>query len=254
MPDKVADQRLAAVAVTETGAEPACALGPTHRQPIESPSSDGKPMAESQEQARTMTYACQALELHFGEDGDTSIAIDLPAYYVEGEPKKRVAPDVMVVHGVPSRRRGSCRVWEEGKAPDFVLEVLSDSTNAKDESDKRKEYAAMGVREYFLYDPLGRSMVSAKGGSTLEGETSSGWDLPRDSPLAGWEHPQRGAWLGPASEAAGAGAGLARTTLPDSGDGQGPANSAGSALGAHRVESTGASRSGGPTQVGAQNC
>ena len=170
MPDKVAHQRLAAVAVTETGAKPAGAPAPARRPPIEYPSSDGKPMAESLEQRRTMTYAGQALELHFGEDGDTVVALDLLVYYVEWKTKKRVAPDVMVVHGVSSRRRSSYRVWEEGKAPDFVLEVLSDSTHVKDEIDKRKVYAAMGVREYFLHDPLGRAMASAEGDRRLQGE------------------------------------------------------------------------------------
>ena len=85
MPDKVAHQRLAAVTETETDAKPAGAVVPARRPPIEYPSSDGKRMAESTEQASTMTYAYQALEPHFVEDGDTFIAMDLLVYYVEGE-------------------------------------------------------------------------------------------------------------------------------------------------------------------------
>ena len=110
-----------------------------------------------------------ALQAHFGEGGDIFVAVDLLVYYVEWKPKKCVAPDVMVVRDVPSWRRASYRVWVEGKAPDFVPEVLSDSTHEADEDDKRKAYAGMGVREHFLYDPLGRIMAARPGGRRLQG-------------------------------------------------------------------------------------
>jgi hypothetical protein len=45
------------------------------------------------------------------------------------------------------------KVWEEGKAPDVVLEVTSSSTRRQDEDSKPAQYGAMGVKEYFLYDP-----------------------------------------------------------------------------------------------------
>lgn len=102
------------------------------------------------------------------------MAVDLLVYYVEWNPKKCVAPDVMVVLGVQSRRRGSYRVWEEGKAPDFVLEVLSGSTHSADADDKRKKYAEMGVKEYFLDDPLGRTMARAPSAQRLTGEHLEG--------------------------------------------------------------------------------
>ena len=44
-------------------------------------------------------------------------------------------------------------VWEVGKAPDFVLEILSPSTRKKDVEDKPALYRRMGTREYFLFDP-----------------------------------------------------------------------------------------------------
>ena len=44
-------------------------------------------------------------------------------------------------------------LWNEPKGPDFVLEVTSASTRHDDERRKRDVYAALGVREYFLYDP-----------------------------------------------------------------------------------------------------
>ena len=52
-------------------------------------------------------------------------------------------------------QRSSYFVWEEGKPPDWVLEVASPSTQKKDLDDKRRKYAEMGVPEYWLFDPKG---------------------------------------------------------------------------------------------------
>ena len=65
------------------------------------------------------------------------------------------APDVYVALGVANRHRNSYVVWEEGKPPDFVLEVVSPSSRREDEEDKPRKYAKMGVPEYFRYDPEG---------------------------------------------------------------------------------------------------
>lgn len=51
---------------------------------------------------------------------------------MEGDPETRVVPEVMVVRGVHTGLRGSYRLWEEGKPPDFVLEVGSTSTHLKE--------------------------------------------------------------------------------------------------------------------------
>ena len=46
-------------------------------------------------------------------------------------------------------------MWEEPKAPDFVLEIASESTHRIDRGEKRDLYAGMGVVEYWQYDPVG---------------------------------------------------------------------------------------------------
>ena len=51
------------------------------------------------------------------------------------------------------------KVWEEGKGPDFVLEVASRSTWREDVERKPEVYAGLGVREYFLYDPRGEYLT-----------------------------------------------------------------------------------------------
>ena len=57
--------------------------------------------------------------------------------------------------GASKHVRSSYRVWEEPKAPDFVLEIASASTHRIDRGEKRDTYADMGVLEYWQYDPVG---------------------------------------------------------------------------------------------------
>lgn len=81
-----------------------------------------------------------------------------------------LAPDVFVIFGVPKPQRLSYVVWEEGKAPDFVLEILSATTWRRDTVDKKAIYAAMGVREYWLLDPVGPFLTPPLIGYRLTGE------------------------------------------------------------------------------------
>ena len=80
---------------------------------------------------------------------------NLLVYYQQGDASKSVSPDLMVVFGAAKQVRSSYRVWEEPKAPDFVLEIASESTYRADRGGKRDIYADMGVPEYWQYDPAG---------------------------------------------------------------------------------------------------
>ena len=122
---------------------------------IDYPSSDGKPVAESDFQFTPLAYARDSLRLHFRDRSDVYVAGNLLIYYEEGNPKARVAPDVFVVLGVPNRDRSSYFLWEERKAPDFVLEVTSRSTRREDQGRKRERYRRLGITEYWQYDPTG---------------------------------------------------------------------------------------------------
>ena len=53
-------------------------------------------------------------------------------------------------------RHATPKVWEEGKGPDFVLEVASPNTWREDVERKPAIYAGLGVSEYFLFDPIGK--------------------------------------------------------------------------------------------------
>jgi Uma2 family endonuclease len=64
-------------------------------------------------------------------------------------------PDVFVATDVPVGERRSWVSWQEGKAPDVVIELLSDSTANKDKTEKKLIYQnQMRVLEYFWYDPF----------------------------------------------------------------------------------------------------
>ena len=146
----------------------------------EYPDTDGKPMADNSWQAITMHYAGTALAIHFRGRG--FVATDLLVYYLKDGERESVAPDVMVVLGVDGSPRRSYIIHQEGgRAPDFVLEVVSNSTQERDASDKRATYAELGVREYFRYAPLSTRMAGM-GGHRLVGEglREGRWEaLPR---------------------------------------------------------------------------
>ena len=138
--------------------------------PVEYPCSDGQPMAESDVHARCMMHVATALRRHFARraGGDVYVSTNSFLYYEQGNPRAVVAPDVYVVIGAPGHLRDSYLLWNEPKAPDFVLETTSKSTRREDSGSKRDVYAALGVTEYFLYDPRAEYLTPALQGFRLE--------------------------------------------------------------------------------------
>ncbi len=126
-------------------------------------------MAENDAQLMAILYGIDALREHYRDRKDVYVSGDLLMYYEEGDPKVSVAPDVFVVFGVEDRVRRHYLVWEEGKGPDFVLEVASKSTWREDLGPKRKVYARLGVKEYWLYDPTGEHITPVLQGIRLAG-------------------------------------------------------------------------------------
>ena len=144
------------------------------------PSSDGRPMAENMWQSRAILHTAGDLEAAHPE---ALVAADILVYPEEGNRYNRIAPDVLVAFGLPTHNRSSYRVWEEGKPPDWVLEVASPSTEENDRCSKRDAYAEMGVQEYWLFDPSGD--VYPPGTPQLQGlELANGRYQPLESRLA----------------------------------------------------------------------
>ena len=76
----------------------------------------------------------------------------------------------MVVIGASKRVRSSYKLWEEPKAPDFVLEIASESTYRADSGTKRDTYAEIGVSEYWQADPAAACLrPSLQGFRLVEG-------------------------------------------------------------------------------------
>jgi Uma2 family endonuclease len=63
-------------------------------------------------------------------------------------------PDMFVVKAVPVKERKAWVCWQEGKAPDVVIELLSASTAQRDKTEKKLIYQnQLRIPEYFWYDP-----------------------------------------------------------------------------------------------------
>ena len=128
------------------------------------PSSDGKPMAENMWQAEAILNARSDLG---SARPQALVAADILMYPEEGNNRNSIAPDVLVAFGIGTHKRSSYFVWEEGKPPDWILEVASPGTQAEDRGHKRRRYAEIGVPEYWMFDPKGG--VYPRGTPRLQG-------------------------------------------------------------------------------------
>jgi hypothetical protein len=73
-----------------------------------------------------------------------------------------------VVQGVAKGERRTYKLWEEGQPPAVVFEITSRGSRLEDLGTKRALYAMLGVREYFLYDPLGEYLLPPLQGYRLQ--------------------------------------------------------------------------------------
>jgi len=126
------------------------------KQNIIYPSSDGQPMADNTKQFRWIVVIQQNLEWLFAEDDNVFVAGDLLWYPVEGDPKTRLAPDILLAFGRPKGDRGSYQQWQEDNiSPQVVFEILSPGNRVKKMVEKLRFYERYGVEEYYIYDPDG---------------------------------------------------------------------------------------------------
>ena len=118
------------------------------------PGPDGR-VSESTRHAEASNYCFDALRVWFADQPDILVANDLVMLFEEGNPKAALSPDLMVVFDAGNPDRSSYKVWEEGDAvPAFALEVLSKRTWRKDVRVKPRLYAALGIREFWLFEPF----------------------------------------------------------------------------------------------------
>ena len=164
---------------------PAPAAAAREPEDVEYP--EGNWIAQSIWHGKAVSQATVALDNHFRNRDNVLVAMELLVYYEPGNNKVCLQPDLQVVFGVQRGNRSSYKVWEEGKAADFVLEVASPSTADKDARHKAQEYARIGVLEYWRLDPTG-SMLAPP----LEGWEANGGSYNPVQPVA---RGARGGWL-----------------------------------------------------------
>jgi Uma2 family endonuclease len=121
---------------------------------VDYPTGDGKPMAETDVHRDLMVDLIQMLKDDFADHPDVFVSGNLLMFYVEGDRRKHISPDVFVVRGVEKKVRGHYLIWREGKAPDLVIELTSKTTRREDQSKKKELYrTVLKVPEYFQFDP-----------------------------------------------------------------------------------------------------
>ena len=126
-------------------------------------------MAENDAQLAAILYAVGALRVYFAARADVYVSGDLLMYYEEGNPRVSVAPDAFVVLGVEDRVRMNYKVWEEGKGPDFVLEVASPSTWREGCGAEALDLCAFGRTGVCSVRPGGGASVAGVAGVSVGG-------------------------------------------------------------------------------------
>ena len=110
------------------------------------------------------------LKVYLGNPQTTLVTGDRSLYGYPGGPRR--APDAMVAFGVDVamfEARNAYVISEQGKPPDFVLEVASRSTGKLDVTEKLRDYEALKIPEYWTFDRTGRYHGVKLGGWRLVG-------------------------------------------------------------------------------------
>ena len=127
----------------------------------------------------------------------------------------RRRPDLLVAFNVSAEmyaEHNGYIISEQGKPPDFVMEVASPSTASNDTGIKRDHYAALGIPEYWRFDSTGRDYGERLAGEALDGDAYRPLPIQQIAPeilqgyspalglLIRWEH-GRLEWWDPQTEA-----------------------------------------------------
>ena len=115
------------------------------------------------------------LAIHFGSLDTTLVTADRWMVASPNDNRARARrPDLLIAFDVsPEDYRASNGyiVSEQGKPPDFVMEVASVSTAEVDTGIKREDYAALGIPEYWRFDETGEHHGTRLAGDILEGDS-----------------------------------------------------------------------------------
>jgi hypothetical protein len=115
-----------------------------------------------------MFASIDSLKLHYAGQ-PVYVSGNILLFYQPGNRRRHVSPDVLVVKGLDPHDRENYLLWEEGRPPNVVIEVTSDSTRDEDLYDKFEIYRdQIRIVEYFLFDPRGDYLKPALQGYRLK--------------------------------------------------------------------------------------
>ena len=107
----------------------------------------------------TLNGSAHHLVQHLGNPQTTLVAGERYITLEPGAPSAdRMDPDLLVAFNADVqtyRDSNGYVISEQGKPPDFVMEIASRSTGQHDVVDKRPAYAALGIPEYWRFDQTG---------------------------------------------------------------------------------------------------
>ncbi len=95
---------------------------------------------------------------HFGGSDTTIVLSEIPVRRSPGQRAGHRIPDLLIAFDVDfplAAEQNGYSIRDQGKPPDFVLEIASVSTGVEDYTGKRDDYAAFGIPEYWRFDPSG---------------------------------------------------------------------------------------------------
>ena len=124
------------------------------------PATDGAPLPDGAEQYYEFLHVNTLLQIHYADQPRTLVSGNTFIYYDQGRPGRNIAPDCYVAFDVNADeiiRQEHYRIWIVGKPPEFALEIASKHTAHNDLVPKRELYAAIGIGEYWRYDPTENS-------------------------------------------------------------------------------------------------
>ena len=100
----------------------------------------------------------RSIAIHFGNYESTFVLSEVPISPYATIRRENRKPDLIVTFDCDRDlliRQKGYSILAQGKPPDFVLEVASESTGVVDYTDKRRDYANCGIPEYWRFDPSG---------------------------------------------------------------------------------------------------
>ena len=138
-------------------------------------------MGEGRPHRHVKSEAFDALTRHFKTTGRRSTSPTTWPWSIPGSPALAPTCWRCWTYRSPTPMQDERMAWvvaEEGKGPDFILEVLHQGNRNKDLVSNVSNFARLGIREYFIYDRLNYKLY----GYRLRG---AGRALPRAAPPPG---------------------------------------------------------------------